>query len=162
MKNRPLILSCWPMMLEADVGSMAVEAGHFHQYSVTFCCCVTDGSRGAVWQSGVWLGSMYEAKVCHWIPPCSKNGIHWHSSMLVECLWRPNSGCEHSEAVVGAFQQWWQQCERQAMFLPDGHAQLSHHKIKSASISSSTQISRLQPEICVQNWVLASMHWKQQ
>jgi len=22
---------------------------------------------------------------------------HWHSSMLAECLWRPNSGCEHSE-----------------------------------------------------------------
>ena len=36
--------------------------------------------------------------------------------MLVECLWRPNSGCEHSEAVDGAFQQWWQQCERQVVF----------------------------------------------
>ena len=27
--------------------------------------------------------------------------------MLPECLWRPNSGCEHSEVVGGVFQQWW-------------------------------------------------------
>ena len=26
--------------------------------------------------------------------------------MLAECLWRPNSGCEHSEVVGGVFQQW--------------------------------------------------------
>ena len=30
--------------------------------------------------------------------------------MLAECLWRPNSGSEHSEVVGDAFQQWqWQQ-----------------------------------------------------
>jgi len=28
--------------------------------------------------------------------------------MLAECLWRPNSGCEHYEAVGGEFQQWQQ------------------------------------------------------
>jgi len=27
---------------------------------------------------------------------------------FAECLWRPNSGCEHSESVSGAFQQWQQ------------------------------------------------------
>jgi len=32
-----------------------------------------------------------------------KHCTHWHSSMLAECLWRPTSGCEHSEAVGGAF-----------------------------------------------------------
>ena len=37
-----------------------------------------------------------------------KNGTYWDSSTLTECLWRPNSGCEHSEAVGGAFQQWQQ------------------------------------------------------
>lgn len=42
------ILSHWPMTSEADVGGMAVEAESSHQYSVTRCCCMTDGSRGAV------------------------------------------------------------------------------------------------------------------
>ena len=31
--------------------------------------------------------------------------IHWH---LLECLWRPNSGCEYSKVMGGVFQQWWQ------------------------------------------------------
>jgi len=31
--------------------------------------------------------------------------IFTHSSMLAEHFWRPNSGCEHSEAVGGVFQQ---------------------------------------------------------
>jgi len=26
--------------------------------------------------------------------------------MLAERLWRPNSGCEHSEVVSAVFQQW--------------------------------------------------------
>ena len=54
-------------------------------------------SRGAVWQNGVGHGR------CHWIPPCGKNGTRWHSLTLAECLWRPNSGCEHSEVVGGTF-----------------------------------------------------------
>jgi len=29
--------------------------------------------------------------------------------MLDECLWRPNSGYQHSEVASGAFQQWRQQ-----------------------------------------------------
>ena len=34
-----------------------------------------------------------------------KNGTHSHLLMLAECLWKPNSGCEHSEAVGDVFQQ---------------------------------------------------------
>jgi len=51
-------------------------------------------------QNGIWQGSADEAKVCHWIPLCRKSGtvIHWH-------LLRPNSECEHSEEMGGAFQQ---------------------------------------------------------
>ena len=81
----------------------------FPLVSVTFCCCMTDGGRGAVWQNGIWHRSGNEAKVHHWIPPCGKNGTRWHSLTLGGHLWRPNSGCEHSEAVGGAFQQWQQQ-----------------------------------------------------
>jgi len=48
LKVMPPILLCWPMMTEAGVGGMAVEVEPSHLYSLTFCCCVTDGSRGAV------------------------------------------------------------------------------------------------------------------
>jgi len=47
-------------MSEADVGGMAAEVEPSHQYSATFCCCVTDGSRGAVWHNGTWHGSAYK------------------------------------------------------------------------------------------------------
>jgi len=87
-----------------------------HHYAVPFCCRVTVGSRGLVWQNGVWCGSVYEVKVWKWGPICGKNGPHWHSSTLGEHLWRPNSGCEHSEAVGSVFQQWQQQYEKQAKF----------------------------------------------
>ena len=42
--------------------------------------------------------------------------------MLPEHLWRPNSGCEHSEALGGAFQQWQQWQERHAMFQMATHS----------------------------------------
>ena len=70
---------------------------------------MTGGSWGAVWQNGTWHGSEYEAKVCHRIPPCGKNGTHWHLLTVAQHLWRSGSGCEHSEALGGVFQQWQQQ-----------------------------------------------------
>jgi len=42
------IVFCWFTVSEVGVGGVAVEAEHFHQYSITFCCYVTDSSRGAV------------------------------------------------------------------------------------------------------------------
>jgi len=48
------------------------------------------------WSKGVWLNSSMQ----------KKNGNHWHLLMLLEDLWRTNSGCEHSEEVGGAFQLW--------------------------------------------------------
>ena len=68
----PPVLLCWPTS-EIDDEGMEVEAEPSYPYAVTFCCYVTNGSRGAVWQNGTWQGSAYEAKVCHWIPPCKKN-----------------------------------------------------------------------------------------
>ena len=78
----PPTLWRWPTMSEADVGGMAEEAESSHQCSITFCCRVTDSSRGTVWQNRVWYGSAYEAKGCSWILPCGINGTHWHLSML--------------------------------------------------------------------------------
>ena len=48
LKVTPPILLCWPVTAEADGGGMAVEVEFSHQYSITCCCCVTDGSRGAL------------------------------------------------------------------------------------------------------------------
>jgi len=46
-KVMPPILLCWPTTPVVDAGGMAVEAEYSHHYSITFCCHVTDGSRGA-------------------------------------------------------------------------------------------------------------------
>jgi len=51
-KVMPPILLCWPTMSETNVGGMAVEVEPSHQYPIMFCCHVTDGSRGTVWQDG--------------------------------------------------------------------------------------------------------------
>jgi len=42
----------------------------------------------------------------------------------------------------------------------DSHALLSHHKMKSILISSSSRISRLRPANCLLSWISASMQWK--
>ena len=116
LKVMPPILLYLPTISEVDVGGMAVAVEPSHQYSVTCRCCVTDGSRGAVWQNGVWHGSACEAEACHWIPGCGKNDSRWHSPTLAERFWSPNSGCEHSEVVGGVFQQWRQWHEKQTTF----------------------------------------------
>ena len=120
--------------VRSDVDGIAVEVEPSHQYSITFCFYVTDGSRGAVWQNGIWHGSAYGAKVCNWIPPCGKNFILWDSLTLAEHWWRPNSGCEHSEAVGGVFWQWRQQHERWAIFWIVMH---SCHTVKWRAFQSA-------------------------
>ena len=107
LKAVPPTLLYWHTTSEAGVGGMAVKVEPSHRYCIRLCCFVTDGSRGAVWQNGIWYGSAFEAKVWHWMPPCGKNGTHWHSWIHAECFWRPNSECEHSEVVGGVLQQQW-------------------------------------------------------
>ena len=48
LKVMPLILLCWPTLSEMDVSDMAVEGEPSNQYCTTFCCHVTDVSRGAL------------------------------------------------------------------------------------------------------------------
>jgi len=52
LKVMPPILLYWPIVSEMKVVGMAIDVEASHQYSVTFCCCATDGSRGAVRQNG--------------------------------------------------------------------------------------------------------------
>lgn len=35
----------WLMMSDLDIGGMTIEVKPSHQYSMTHCCCVADGSR---------------------------------------------------------------------------------------------------------------------
>ena len=93
------LLWCWPTTSEANVSGMAVEAELFPLILHSIFCLMTNGSRRAVWKNDFWHGSVYEAKVCHWIPPCRKNDTHWHSLTRGEHIWIPNSGYEHSVAV---------------------------------------------------------------
>jgi len=105
----------WPTTPKGDVGSMAVDAEPSQQYSITFCCSVTESRRG-VWQNSIWHGSVDEVKVCHWIPAWGKNVTCWHSLILAGHFWRPNSRCELSEAVSVVFQGWWQWHDSLATF----------------------------------------------
>ena len=106
-KAMPPTLLCCPMMSEADVGGMAEQAEPSHQHPIPFCCCVTDGSRGALWQNGAWHGSVGRAKGWNWIPPCRRNGTHWHLSTLVKIYgdWTVGVSALRGD---GAFQQCWQ------------------------------------------------------
>ena len=99
-KVMPPILLCWPTIWEADVGGMTVEVEFSHQYSVTYCCYATDGSREVVWQNGVWHGSAYEAKVRNWIPQFGENGTHWCSLMLLNAY-------GDQTVDVSAVRGWW-------------------------------------------------------
>jgi len=38
---------------QVDVGCVTVEIEPTHQYPITFCCCVTDDSRGVVLQISI-------------------------------------------------------------------------------------------------------------
>jgi len=102
-KVMPPVSLCWPTIPEANVGGMAVEAEPSHQYSITRCYHVTGGSRGAVWQNGVWRRSAYEENRHHWIPLCRKNVTHRYSVMFAGYLQRPNSGYQHCEGWVVYF-----------------------------------------------------------
>jgi len=82
-KLMPPVLLCWPMTSEADGGGMAVEVEPSHQHSITFCCCVTDGSRGAVWQ---W----HLTWKCGWIKGVSLSSFRrkkWHPLTFSNTCW---------------------------------------------------------------------------
>ena len=131
----PPILLCLPMRSEAVVGGIAVEVEAFHQYSITFCCHVTDGNRGAVWQNSVWHGSAYEVKVWKWIPQCGEK-LHlltfidacWMFIETKQRLWAQWGGGWCISAVTTV--TW------KTGHVLDSHAHLSHHKMKNVLNSS--------------------------
>lgn len=60
LKVRSLVLLCWPTMSKADVGGMAIVVEPSHQYFVTLCFCVTNGSRGGgmTWKCVLFIESL--------------------------------------------------------------------------------------------------------
>ena len=99
LKVMPPILWCWPTTSEADGGGMTVRAEPFRQYPSACCCPVADGSRGAVWQNGGGYGSVYDAKVLHWIPPCWKKCC---PLTFINNSWT----CGESRVDVSTVRQW--------------------------------------------------------
>ena len=139
------ILSCWLMLSEVNVSGMAEEVEPSCQYSITFCCCMTDGSRGAVWQNGIWYGRADEAIIwsrMNLIPPCRKNGTHQHSFTLAERLWRPNSACEHSEVVGWVLQQWRQRVTAAGADLDERSMQAPVHLWKKCIGNGSDSVEK--------------------
>ena len=149
----PPILLCWPMISEVDVGGMAAEVEPFWQYSISCCCRVTDGSRGALWQSRVWHGSVYKKKLdtefCH-VEKKALTDIYW----CLLNIYGDKTKCEYSEAAGSVLQQWWQWHERQATF------QMSCTPLTPEKEYLFGSWSRLQPGSCVWSLILASRHWK--
>ena len=147
----------WSVTSEADVVSAAVEVEPSHLCSVTFCCHVKGGSKG---QSEKWC-PMWKPiwSKGNGIPPCRKE---LHSLTFIDASWT------FLEAKQRMWAQWCGVCcisEEVAVtwktsYIPDGCAQLSHHKIKSISIRFSIRISGLQAGNCAQSWISASRHWK--
>ena len=82
LKVMPPILWCCPTISEVDVGGMAVEVEPSYQYSIIFCCYVTDGSRGAAWQNGIWHGSAYKSVKLN-----SSMWKKWHPLTFTDACW---------------------------------------------------------------------------
>ena len=100
------------MISEVDVGGMTVEIEPSIQYSITICCCVTDGSRGAVWHNGIWHGSaMKQGCVTEFLHTEKK----WHPLVSIYAFWmfmgikrwmwaQWNSGCCVPAGVIITWQ----------------------------------------------------------
>ena len=93
-------------MPEADVGGMEVEDEPSHQYPITWCCCVTDGSR---WASDmeVWMKERCVTE-CH---PLTFSDACWMFMETKQWMWAQWGGgwCISAEviAAVGRFHLDW-------------------------------------------------------
>ena len=87
----------FPMILHF----MSLPCDRWQQRGSLTKWCLTWKSR---WNRDVELNSSIWKKLCL---------LTFISACWTDACWRPSSGCEHSEVVGSAFQQWW--CQRQAM-----------------------------------------------
>ena len=104
-----------------DVGSILVEDEPSCQYSITFFCCAKDGRRGQSEKIASDIEMSVKQRCVIGFLYLEKNCTHWHSLMLAEHLWRPNSGCEHCQAVDCVFWQWWKVVTWKTKHFLDNH-----------------------------------------
>jgi len=138
-KVTPPVPLCWSMMSEAEGGGVAVEVEPSHQCSATFCCRATDDSRGATWQRHLTWKC-----ICIWSKGVVTEFLQVEKnahSDIHQLLWTVTE----TNQWMGA--QWGGGCRVSAVptatwktsRVPDGHTQLLHRDMKSASIHSPTQ-----------------------
>ena len=75
-KIMPPILLRWPTTSEVDAGVMAVETEPSNKYSITFCCCVTDGSRGKSYKMASDMEVQVKQRCVTDFLPCGKKCTH--------------------------------------------------------------------------------------
>ena len=61
-----------------NISSMAVEVEPSCQYSITFCCHVADGRRGAVWQMLSDIEMCMKQRCGIEFLRVKKNDTYWH------------------------------------------------------------------------------------
>lgn len=115
-------------------------------------CKKAKSEHVAVWQNGIMK------KSCVIKSSVQKK---WHPLTFIDTCWMLTETTQRMDAStvrVGwcisavATETW------KTRHIPDSHAHLSHHKIKSILISSSERIGWLWSENCAQRWISASMN----
>lgn len=77
-----------------DQARIKTEAEPSHHCSITFRCCVTGGSWGAVWQNGVWFEGILRPCAKEWsrnilsmfCPPGKKNCAQSQTVLIFSCV----------------------------------------------------------------------------
>ena len=64
-------------------GGMAIEVKLSHQYSIAFCCHVTDGNRGAVWQMVSDMEEQMKQSL-------EFNSSRWKKIVSIDICWHRN------------------------------------------------------------------------
>lgn len=131
LKVTPSILWYELMTSEVDTGGNGSSVWTFPQISCYLLLPCDRWQQRAEGQSDKMASDMevHMKQWCCWIPLCGKSGTHWYSSTFSDCLWRTNSGFEHSKAVGSMFQQWWQW--RVTIHILDGHADFYRHGLQA-------------------------------
>ena len=105
---------CWPTVSEADGGGIAVKVEPFNQYFVAMWQTAAEGHSDRMASDM----EVHMKQRCEIEFLCAEKmahiDIHW--CLLNVYGDHRGCGCEHTEAVCGALQQWQQHHERQATF----------------------------------------------
>ena len=115
-------------MSEADVGGMAVEAGPSCQDSITCCCHVTTGGRGAVWKNGIRHASGMKQRgvtvflLAETVAPIDIHAC-WRFMENKQWMWAQwGGGCCFSEVATVMWK---------THHVPDGHADFYEYSMQA-------------------------------